>query len=126
MKIIVSILVITSFLAKDIASFSWQTWFYVNQQEIAAEKCENKTKPMLNCNGQCYLSKQLKKLEEKEQNHNSKTNPFQKIEKVEICPILPIPSFCFFEENSINEVKFFYQSSFSRKEVNSIFRPPIV
>jgi hypothetical protein len=126
LKIIISILVLSSFLAKDLASFAWQTWFYINQQEIAAEKCENKAKPMMNCDGQCYLSKQLKKLEEKEQNHNSKSNPFQKIEKIEMLPQLLTFDYQIFQENSTEKATFFYKFSFSRKESNSVFRPPIV
>jgi hypothetical protein len=126
LKLIISILVISSFLAKDLASFAWQTWFYINQQEIAAEKCENKAKPMMNCDGKCYLSKQLKKLEEKESNHNSKSNPFQKIEKIEMLPHLIAFNFELFQEKNIGKTSFFYKPSFSRKEINPLFRPPIV
>lgn len=36
----------------------------INQTEITEKYCENKANPMLNCNGNCYLSKQLKKQEE--------------------------------------------------------------
>ncbi len=76
MRTLIVIFCITGFLAKDIARLGWEIWFKVNQEQIIAEKCENKAKPMLHCNGKCYLSKQLEKLEQKEQNHNSKTNPF--------------------------------------------------
>lgn len=31
----------------------------MNQTEIAEELCENKDKPELNCNGHCYLKKEL-------------------------------------------------------------------
>lgn len=76
MRFLIVICCISGFLAKDIARTSWEIWFKVNQDRIAAEKCENKDIPMMHCNGKCYLAKKLKKLEEKEQNHNSKTNPF--------------------------------------------------
>jgi len=33
--------------------------FYFNQKAIASEKCINKNKPRLKCNGKCYLAKQL-------------------------------------------------------------------
>ena len=33
----------------------------LNQNEITEKYCENKAEPMLNCNGKCHLSKQLKK-----------------------------------------------------------------
>lgn len=34
--------------------------FYINQSFIAANLCENRDKPQLNCNGKCQLSKRLK------------------------------------------------------------------
>jgi hypothetical protein len=40
--------------------------YWVNQTEIAAKHCENKSEPELKCNGKCYLAKQLKKVESKE------------------------------------------------------------
>ncbi len=124
MKLLVIILTISSFLAKDVASFSWQTWFYVNQSEIAKEKCENKAVPMMHCNGKCYLSKQLKKLEEKEQSHNSKRNPFQKIEKVELAQNVAL--MLFNKEFKAFEKSHFYsyQETFSKKYLKEIFHPP--
>jgi hypothetical protein len=34
------------------------SWF-INQSAITAEKCENRDKPEIQCNGKCYLKKQL-------------------------------------------------------------------
>ena len=84
MRFLIIILCISGFLAKDIARISWEIWFKVNQEQIIAEKCENKAIPMMHCNGKCYLSKQLKKLEEKESEHNSKTNPFSHLLKIDL------------------------------------------
>lgn len=41
-------------------------YYRVNQDYIAKNLCENRDKPKMNCNGQCYLAKQLKAQEEKE------------------------------------------------------------
>ena len=46
-------------------------YYRVNRDFIAKNLCVNRDKPMLNCNGQCYLSKQLKAAEDKEQKSNS-------------------------------------------------------
>ena len=46
-------------------------YYRVNQDYIAKNLCENRDKPMLDCNGQCYLAKQLKAAKEKEQKSNS-------------------------------------------------------
>jgi hypothetical protein len=40
--------------------------FKIRQAEIAAKLCENLNKPELDCQGTCYLKKQLKELEEQE------------------------------------------------------------
>lgn len=56
----------------------------INQTEITEKYCENKANPMLNCNGQCYLSKQLKKQEEIqafEKHQNNKKIPTPKKSK---------------------------------------------
>lgn len=40
--------------------------FLINQEYIAKNLCENKDKPMLQCNGKCQLVKELAKEEKKE------------------------------------------------------------
>ena len=41
-------------------------WYQVNKEYIAATLCENKAVPQMQCNGKCYLSKQMKASEEQE------------------------------------------------------------
>ncbi len=41
--------------------------FYANRSEIALKYCVNKNRPMLHCNGHCFLMKALKKEEQREQ-----------------------------------------------------------
>lgn len=50
-------------LSKVFFSFGWEVYFKLNESRIAKELCENKDKPVLKCNGKCYLAKQLKKAE---------------------------------------------------------------
>lgn len=40
--------------------------YQINKKVIAATRCENRDKPEMRCDGKCYLSKQLKQAEEKE------------------------------------------------------------
>ncbi len=37
--------------------------YELNKAQITAQYCVNKAKPMLHCNGQCHLAKQLRKTE---------------------------------------------------------------
>ena len=44
----------------------------INQAELTAKYCVNKAKPMLKCNGKCYLAKQLQKAEDELNEKKSK------------------------------------------------------
>ena len=50
--------------------------FLISKDFIAAELCENKDVPEMECNGKCYLKKELKKDEERKSD--------EKITKVEV------------------------------------------
>jgi hypothetical protein len=61
------------FICAMAASFS--NWlligsFTLNQRYIASELCVNRYKPGSNCNGHCYLKKQLQKQEKPEASNN--------------------------------------------------------
>lgn len=64
------------FLSKLGYSLIWQVHYELNKADIIALYCENKDRPELHCNGQCYLAKQLQKAEtalqtkeQEQQNH---------------------------------------------------------
>ena len=46
-------------------------YYHINKNYIARQLCENKNNPASNCQGHCYLSKQLKKVEEAERKQSS-------------------------------------------------------
>ena len=50
-------------LFKPISQFSWEVWYLVNYEFVAEELCENTEEPELQCNGKCFLAKQLAKAE---------------------------------------------------------------
>ncbi len=55
-----------SIIAQGMVNLALCAYYQINKNEIAAKFCVNKNKPMMHCNGQCYLGKQLKKAEENE------------------------------------------------------------
>lgn len=66
MKYVVNILLLllmVSHTTKTIVTFVSFKW---NQAYIATTHCENKQKPALECDGKCYLKKQIKKQQESE------------------------------------------------------------
>lgn len=126
MKRLLVLFCITGFLAKDIARLGWEIWFKINQAEIIAEKCENKDKPMMHCNGNCYLSKQLKKLEQKEQEHNQKRNPFQDQQKLECIVDQPFLNVSLFIPEHLEKPVVASTLNLSNGFYTSFFHPPTI
>lgn len=120
-------------LWKDIAAFSWNIWFYNNQIELAAKYCVNKKKPMLHCNGKCYLAKQLKKMEQDPDSYREKKNqpvpkmPLKMKENVWNTDSQIISPFETSGIFSINKsAVFFYQNTQLISFSSSTFHPPAV
>ncbi len=122
MKKIVAILLV---FALQIPIFSkWGTIaiFQFNQTEIIENFCLNKDRPELNCDGHCYLAKQLKSLEEKEKKANSERishNPsLDLIDQINFFsfqfPILKLPK----------KINFLYENQYQFKQINLIKAPP--
>ena len=104
--------------------------FYFNQKEIAAIECENKDRPEMNCNGKCYLAKQLKKADnelaaKKEKQEHSisilklvETSVFVENWKLKF----ELPAF-----NTEKELaSFYYSSSYFLLLKFDIFHPPTI
>ena len=86
----------------------WPVFEYVvNYDYIVNVLCENRAQPQLNCDGKCYLAKQLSKESEKNQK-----NPFGENQLREMPQILDVT----FDPN-IDRVQLFYT------EINRKFWP---
>lgn len=72
MRILFSILFISLLMSKLVYGLFWQVKFQLFQKEIIAIECENKDRPEMNCNGKCYLAKQLQKAEDELNEKKSK------------------------------------------------------
>jgi len=53
--------------------------FYFNQEAITAKFCVNKSRPKMQCNGKCFLAKQIK-----EQEQRDATNAVLELSKIEV------------------------------------------
>lgn len=85
MKFLATIFLMTLIVLQTFAPFVMFAVFFANQKAITEKYCINKNKPMLYCNGKCYLSKKMKQLEQepmqgneqnKEYSINIKLDPF--------------------------------------------------
>lgn len=65
--------------------------YVVNYDYIANVLCENKDKPQLQCNGKCYLAKQLKKAQREQDKNPFGEHPF-KMETQSVVYFQSLPS----------------------------------
>ncbi|HEY9221869.1 MAG TPA: hypothetical protein VIO43_09890 [Lutibacter sp.] len=96
--------------------------YYANYDYIANVLCENRDKPYLECNGKCYLEKQLNKANHNDHDHKS-TIPQIDFEKY---PVTPLGQFSYnikkFDEKYSH--RFFVNKYTSQDFYISLFKPP--
>ncbi|WP_310588261.1 hypothetical protein [Dyadobacter sp. CY345] len=105
----------------------WGTiaYFHLNREYIAKVLCENRQRPELKCNGQCYLAKKLK---QQEDNKDKETT-----NRVQNLPVLQlftqaVVSFKFSTDNYyfLDNPLFFYQLAVYISPDSRLLRPPQV
>ena len=102
----------------------------INQAELTAKYCVNKAKPMLKCNGKCFLAKQLKKREEQDKaefNKKSKSQvpKFKKIKEGEVFNDIKTVDYTLAVQNNSNRkpnTSISFEYSFD--EISKCFQPP--
>jgi len=99
--------------------------YFVNYDYIASELCENKDKPILTCNGKCYLEKQV----EEQVNLLQHKEHAPQLPKIDLSTF---PLFVLFSTNyqniqlfkSIKEKLYFNPIETVQNNILSIFIPP--
>ena len=117
---ILSILLLSIFLFQNFTKVFILANYQLNKEYIAANLCENKNKPQLNCEGHCQLKKQLEKDEKQQQ---SPVNPIKEKNEVQLCADKK-SSFSFFPSLILTETAPFENSYISGKHLLSVFHPP--
>lgn len=94
--------------------------FRLNQDFIAKNLCENRTRPQLNCNGKCFLAKKLKAAEEQEK---KTTPPGKFMESVLFCE--PIGFFSLLPQSDLRSgiLPAYPQAAYS-SSLPDVFHPP--
>ena len=97
-------------------------YYQLNKTYIIKKYCVNKNNPKLHCNGHCYLSKQLKKAEDKE----NKSAQLIKEQTEMISNENPIISLMYFPDFNITKLypsdSYLYLSDYNP----SVIKPPSV
>lgn len=76
MKIFATIFLTIAIFIQTFSTLIIQADFYINRSYIAKNLCVNKDKPMMHCNGKCYLTKKLNQQEQGDQSPASRTDKF--------------------------------------------------
>ena len=74
-------------IAQGTVSLAIYAYYAINKETIAKTLCVNKNKPLLHCNGKCYLSKQLKKAEENEKKQSQSLREKDEVISFELNPL---------------------------------------
>jgi len=116
-------------LGQSLQGFFTLVNWKINQTEITEKYCENKNTPMLNCNGKCYLAKQLKKQEDvlaSELDQNNKKIPTpKKVKESDVSEEIIFSNLIISsEENNSSKHCFYFNFKYSIESVDSFFHPP--
>lgn len=100
--------------------------YVINYDYIVKELCENKEKPVLQCNGKCHLAKQLAKAAEDEKPISSSKNQNLK-QEVEILFYQDFKAVSFVKSSVFTnkDINADYQNLYSLTAIQSTFHPPL-
>lgn len=96
--------------------------YVVNYKYIVKNECINRKKPQQNCNGKCFLEKELAKTEKQSQQTTVKSNSIDVFVTNEILVFHSALSKYFLKNIQFSELKDQPLSSF----IADIFHPPLV
>ena len=101
--------------------------FEMRRDFIIQNLCENRFKPQLNCNGQCYLAKKLHKIaEDNATKETQKQGASMKKILEEIFEATPVFSYELTFKNLSQKSNYTYQLAHPQSFTFSFFHPPIV
>jgi len=97
--------------------------YLINYDYIANELCENKDKPLLSCNGKCYLEKQVKKQLHLDHKQKEQTPPKVDFEKFITLKTKKF-DYRFLDKDKNQERPVFFDKLKEITYSNSLLRPP--
>lgn len=107
-------------------AFVRTAWVLHYQWNLAAymEKCENKAKPSLHCNGKCHLKKQIAASENQDPAKPVLPNSFHEFKDIQLFfePLAALPTFT--DEHDEAVALPLYPVFLSDAPIAGVFRPP--
>ena len=95
--------------------------FHLHQKQIAEEKCINKSRPELHCEGHCYLNQKLEETSKEKEAQSPKI-----IEDFEVTAILSDEKIEISENNDVkdHQIKIAYNNLYSFLTGMEVYHPP--
>jgi len=122
-KKLVSILLLLALIGSNFSRYFVFASFQINKQYIVEKLCENRKRPQLQCNGNCYLMKKLKQAEESEKKQAEKNE----LNNIEICLLqqtFDLPSASPLIDTKLSKLSSLCPFIYVSHHIDSIFRPP--
>lgn len=116
----IALFLLSVFLLQTFDSVLVYAQYLLNREFIAATLCENRDMPEMQCDGKCYLRKQL------QQHHEEKDSPASpREERRDVTLFSPVsePLAVFIKAPS-RAWESLYQPVFSEKHTHAVFHPP--
>lgn len=122
MRSLLIYLLVTAVLLPSISSWGTLAYYHLNKDYIARVLCENRDKPQLHCDGKCYLAKQLKAQQDRQDKETT--------ERVQNTALIQLFceagfSFVFASPGRVYQRPLFnYQRSVYASPLRCLFHPP--
>ncbi|GAA4806401.1 hypothetical protein GCM10023231_39530 [Olivibacter ginsenosidimutans] len=119
LKRFVAIVLLIALIGSNFSRFFIYAGFELNKKYIASTLCENRDKPWMHCDGNCYFMKKIKQAQEneKDQQKQLQRNLFQ-----EVCIIHTIE--IKFANRLLRVINTPYPAKKTRVIANPLFHPP--
>jgi hypothetical protein len=127
LKTLLASILIFTFVGQSFFQSAFLGYWKINQGEIIKTECINRFKPMMHCNGKCYLYRQLKKAADDEAASNKVPLTILKLKGIDDCIVDAMVWQPIVMNNIIKRNLFKYpETTISNGYNTSLLKPPQV
>jgi hypothetical protein len=123
MRSVLAYILLAAMMLPTLSPWGTVAYYQINKTYIARVLCENRDKPILNCNGKCFLAKKLKEQQEKKDRETT-----ERIENMPFVQLFFMSAFQFFFDGipiiHLKSGPFFFCLSVYATPTSGILRPP--
>lgn len=122
MRSLLVYLLVIAVLLPSISSWGTLAYYHLNKDYIARVLCENRDKPQLHCDGKCYLAKQLKAQQDRQDKETT-----ERVQNTTLIQLFCEARFSFAfvsPARAYQRQLFSYQRSAYASPTRCLFRPP--